>query len=166
MRLLKQAWAEFKLLFKDPRDIHRVLVIVPLAALASHVIYLYMQVTAPFTQDELITVYLGATIYLMLLSWCFLSNPIHFDLFWRFLFTAGLAVLAHRIGVMANETGGSLYFKFFSFFSIGVMMVFSITGKNKNELKAHWHEYMEKRRTAHLGYIPPANTDSDQPFVS
>ncbi|MBU2648524.1 hypothetical protein KKI24_27705 [bacterium] len=140
--------------------------IIPLAALLSHGIYLYDKVKIPVSQDEMITFWLGAVIYVMVLSWCFLSNPMKFDLFWRFMFSAGLAILAHRIGVMDNETGGSTYFKAFSFFCIGIMEIFTVTGKTKNELKEIWHGHWQKRRHSNLGYIPPAASDSDGPFVS
>ena len=130
-------WDGFKRIFRNPRDIHRVLVMIPLAGLTSHLLYLYLLIPkgVSFDQDETITICLGAILYFGWLSWIFLSNELDMELSMRFFWAAVLAGLGHRVGVMENETGGSLYFKAVSYLAIATMMIFVITGKTKNELK-------------------------------
>ena len=40
--MLKRIWLGFREIFRDPKDIHRVFAVIPLAALTSHIIYLYL----------------------------------------------------------------------------------------------------------------------------
>lgn len=135
--MINKLWLGFKGIFREPKDIHRVFAVIPLAALTSHILYLYfaMPKGVPLKTDELITISLGAVFYLGWLSWIFLSRDLDMELAMRFFWAAVLAGLGHRVIVMDNETGGSLYFKTVAALAIGTMMIFVITGKTKNELK-------------------------------
>lgn len=126
---------EFCLIFSNPRKIHRVIMIIPLAALASHMLYLYNAIPkgVPITRDEIISAALLGTIYIMWTSWVFLSNKFDIELFMRFIWCALLSILAHRLSVLEEPLGG-WYVTAVSFLAIGMVMIFVITGKTKNEL--------------------------------
>jgi hypothetical protein len=128
---MSKIWEEFKLIFRNPRQIHRVLAVIPLAALLSHALYLYAATPkgVPVNQDQIITMVLGA------ISWVFLSGDLDIELAMRFLWCSLLAILAHRVIVMDNEIGGSFYYRLVSLFAIGTLLLFVVTGKTKNELK-------------------------------
>lgn len=159
-------WEEFKRIFRNPRDIHRVMMVIPLAAMLSHIIYLYMSIPkgVPFTSDSIITASLGTFIYAVLVSWIFLSGNINIELFMRFFWTSLLAILAHRIGVMDNETGGSLYFKAVAYLAIGMAAIFAVTGKTKNELKIWFNVKLNEKSDKpplHSVFNPDHDRNSD-----
>lgn len=128
---------EFERVFRNPRQIHRVLMVIPLASLMSHLIHMYLSMPKglPISSDSYITMVLGGILYTMVSCWVFMSNDLDFELTVRFFWAALLAVLGHRVGVMDNEVGGSVFFKSVAFLAIGTMMIFVVTGKTKNELK-------------------------------
>lgn len=159
-------WEGFKQIFRSPRDIHRVLAMIPLAALTSHLLYLYFMMPkgVPFKTDEIITIGLGVVIYIGWLSWIFLSNELDIELSMRFFWAAVLAGLGHRVGVFDNETGGSLYFKSVAYLAIATMMIFVITGKTKNELKIWFSMKFNEGKNDQSGKLRAigGNSDNDQ----
>ncbi len=134
---MKAIWKEFKLVFKNPRHIHRVLAVVPLSAIISHFLYIYMKLPkgVPIKSDSIITVVLIGTIYFGTLAWVFLSNELDIELVWRFFWAAAFSILLHRIIVYDGETGGSLYYRVMAFLAFSTMLIFTVSGKTKNELK-------------------------------
>jgi len=143
-----KAWDEFKLIFRNPRKIHRVLAVIPLAALLSHAIYLneIMPKGVPIGRDYIITLVLGSILYFMTIAWVLLSNESDIELTMRFIWCAALSILGHRIAVMSGEVGGSWYFKVVAFFAIGTLLLFVITGKTKNELKIWFNVKLNEKR--------------------
>ena len=161
--MINKAIDEFCLIFSNPRDIHRVMMIIPLAALASHMLYLYAAIPAgvPITRDEIISASLLGTIYIMWTSWVFLSNKFDIELFMRFVWCALLSVLAHRLAVLEEPLGG-WYVTTVSFMAIGMVMIFVVTGKTKNELKIWFNVKLnEKKDNPPTHHIP--NVDDDRP---
>lgn len=161
--MLKRIWLGFKAIFRDPKDIHRVFAVIPLAALTSHIVYLYLSMPkgVPLKQDGMVTMYLVGVLYFGWLSWIFLSNEFDIELSMRFFWAAGLSGLWHRVFVMDNEIGGSLYFKIIATLAIGTMMVFVITGKTKNELKIWFSMKLNESKNVKQAKIYPIGGSSD-----
>ncbi len=155
---------EFKLIFRNPKTVHRVFAMIPLAALTSHLSFLYLAMPkgVQFSENEIITICLGAILYTGWLSWIFLSNELDIELIMRFFWAAVLASLGHRVGVMDNEIGGSLYFKAVSFLAIGTMMVFVITGKTKNELKIWFSMKLDEGKDVKNTKLRSIGSNDDQ----
>ncbi len=156
-------WLGFKNIFRGPSELHRVFAVIPLAALTSHILYLYMAMPkgVPFKQDQIITMSLGAVFYLGWLSWILLSDEFDMELFMRFFWAAVLSGLGHRVFVMDNETGGSLYFKTVAALAIATMMIFVITGKTKNELKIWFSMKLNEGKKSDRATIHAINSNPD-----
>ncbi len=161
--MLEKIGNEFELFFKDPRNIHRVLMVIPLSALASHLIYMYMKLPKgmPIASDTYVTIALGSILYIMWTCWVFMSNDLDIELAMRFLWCALLSIAGHRIGVYENETGGSLYFKVLSFAAIGTIMIFVVTGKTKNELKIWFNVKLNEGKNDKSNALYIANSDDN-----
>lgn len=121
---------EFVLIFKNPRELHRVLMVIPLAAALSHASYLYVKIPAgvPFTNDQVISIILGGFIYLTMWCFVFFSNPNDFKLFLRFVFCGALSALAHRLIVDVDKFG-TWYYSAVSLAAIAFVLIFIVTGK-------------------------------------
>lgn len=161
--MLKRIWLGFREVFRNPKDIHRVFAVIPLAALTSHILYLYLAMPkgVPLKEDQIITIGLGSVFYLGWMSWVLLSDEFDMELFMRFFWAAVLAGLGHRVFVMDNETGGSLYFKTVAALAIGTMMIFVITGKTKNELKIWFSMKLNEGKGDKQAKIYPMPNSSD-----
>jgi hypothetical protein len=133
---MKSIWDEFKLIFNNPRDIHRVLMVIPLAALLSHVVYMYFSLPkgVPIQGDVSLAILLCSVPALFLSAWVLLSNPLDIELSTRFLWSALLSAGAHRLYV-GVEALGSPYLSAIGIAAIMMVMIFVVTGKTKNELK-------------------------------
>lgn len=134
-------WREFLLFFRNPREIHRVVLTVPLSGLLSHVIYMYNLLPPEyiFTTADITAIWLGVSLYIMTLMWCFLSNEMTIDLFNRFAIVASLTVLYHRVYFYTIDLGDP-YYQALSTISFLVFVVWAITGKSYKDFK---HLYIE-----------------------
>lgn len=134
---MKKILAELKLIFRNPRDIHRVVMITPLGAMLSHGIYLAMKTSPlPFTSDEIMSIVLAVTLYSMITLWTIFSNELHFRIVSRFAFMAGYGALAHRLILGISNVGGvSVYESVFFLTTSSVVAFFVATGFTVTEIK-------------------------------
>ena len=145
MKTLKWLFNEIFLFFRDPREIHRVLLVIPLSALATHILFIYNSIpdTHLYTQPEQTAIALGVFVYTVLIGICFLSNEMTFDLLGRFSIICGWSVLGDMI-VIGDEVFGnaSLFFICFAFFGLSILLIWALTGLKYEHFKA---KYIEPR---------------------
>ncbi|MCK5615501.1 hypothetical protein KAR91_77270 [Candidatus Pacearchaeota archaeon] len=128
-------WAEFDRVFNNPREIHRVIVIMLFAISLSHVIYIYYSIPdIKWDTSAKLAVILGGCFSMFIMAWCFRSNEMTIDLFNRFAIVAGLSGLFHRIIFYAIVLGDP-YFVTISIICFIVFGIWAITGKNYQEFK-------------------------------
>lgn len=128
--MIKKFFQEIALMFSNPREVHRVIMCIPLAFAMSHVIYIYMKIPkgVPITNDQLIGAIVGGIIYLGAWFYIFLSDKFDFKLFLRFILAAALSVAAHRL-VVRVESFGTAYLTAVSLMAIGFVLIFVISGR-------------------------------------
>ncbi len=128
-------WEEFDRIFNDPREIHRVVVIMLFAILMSHTAYMYFSIPdIKWDTSAKLAATLGSAFSLFVLSWCFRSNEMSIDLFNRFIVVAGLSGLFHRMIFYAIELGDP-YFVTMSVIAFIIFGIWAVTGKNYTEVK-------------------------------
>jgi hypothetical protein len=131
-------WSELLLIFRNPRDVHRVIITAPLAVVLSHAIYLYnLTPESVFNTADKTAIALGSFIYLMTVLWCLLSNPMNIHLFNRFSIVAALTVLYHQVFFYSVGLGDT-YPKILSTIAYALLMIWAVTGKNYRDfIKDH-----------------------------
>ena len=139
---MKVVLEELRKLFRDPRDIHRVIMIAPLGAMLSHGIHLAsLSNGLPPTGVEYMSIFLASVLYGMMDLWTVFSNEIHFRLTARFAFMAMFGAFTHRailgIGVFTGITKFELVF---FVLCASVVAFFVATGKSINEVKDRLNE--------------------------
>lgn len=129
-------WAGFDRIFSDPKEIHRVLVIIPLSMLVSHAIYVYASLVDNYvyTASDKVLIWLGSALSLFILCWCLRSNEMTIDLFNRFAIVSGLSGLFHRMIFYAIELGDP-YFVTMAVISFLIFGLWAVTGKNYRDFK-------------------------------
>lgn len=130
-------WAEFFLFFRNPREFHRVLVVITLTVISSHSIYMYNKIPDLVWDTSTTTAFwLGAIGCLMLGCFAFLSNELTVDLFNRFAIVGALSVLEHCI-IFYDDYLVSVptYFLSLAFVSFGILLIWAMTGKSYSDFK-------------------------------
>lgn len=129
-------WTGFDRIFSNPKEIHRVLIIIPLSILVSHALYIWqvLPIDYVFTTSDEVAIWLGCILSSFVLCWCFRSNEMSIDLFNRFMIVSALSGLFHRITFYAIELGDA-YFVTLSILAFSLLGIWAVTGKNYREIK-------------------------------
>jgi len=156
-------WSEFKLVFKNPREIHRVLMVIPLAALLSHIIFMYFSLPkgVPLQSDVSLAILLCSIPATFVVAWILFSNPLDVELSTRFLWSGLLSIGAHRLFV-GVEALGSPYISAVGIAAILMIMIFVVTGKTKNELKIWFNVKLNEKKDADKSNIHIIGSGDDQ----
>lgn len=159
---MKAILSEILTLFRAPRDLHRVFMIAPLGAMASHAVYLANKSTGrPLTKDDIISIVLAGVLYLLITCWCFLSNPMSFSLSWRFFFMTGWGAIAHRMVVNVGGFSGMALFEYiFAWVCMSVVGFFVVTGMTFPQAKAKFFETFGKKDEKNKGVIAIADRNT------
>ena len=129
-------WAEFDRVFNNPREIHRVVVMMMLAIALSHSAYIYYSIPEIIWDTSAkLAFFMGVAFSAFVLMWCFRSNEMTIDLFNRFAIVGGLSGLFHRMIFYAIELGDP-YFVTMSVICFIIFGIWAITGKNYREFKS------------------------------
>lgn len=131
-------WAELLLIFRNPREVHRVMAVAPLSVAISHAIYLYINVgDYAYTSSDITAIISGVFGCSAWALWCFLSAEMTVHLFNRFAIVAALTVLYHQVTFYSISLGDT-YPKVLSTIAYILLMIWAITGKNYRDfIKDH-----------------------------
>lgn len=135
-------------IFRDTKDIHRVLVLIPLAALISHSVYLKSTphisvLTYSVKRDELIWICLEVALILFVFSWAVFSSPFNPVLYGRQFIFGIWTVLSHRL-LYGLESLGTPFFNTVSLIFLTGSLPFAFTGLRIDQL---YKRYKEKRQS-------------------
>ncbi len=128
-------------IYRNPREIHRVLSVIPLSAFSSYSVYVYNLIPPDYALSvaETSTLYLALFIYTSSWMKILFSNEITFDLLGRFLIIGGWSVLGAMI-LIGNDVFGSASFFFlsFAFFGLSVLLTWALFGLGYKDFKAKY----------------------------
>ncbi len=130
-------------IFRNPSDIHRVLMVIPLSALISHTIYLSDKASSwvVFNRGEYFLFGLVLLLFIFATLWAVFSCKFNFKLYVRQLIFILWVILFHRIA-FGLESVGSMFFSILSFVALTGYVIFALTGLRLDQLI---HLFVEKR---------------------
>lgn len=157
----------FLAIFRDTRDIHRALIVIPLTLLVSHSLFLKSQphiavIFYRVQRNEVVWLTLQAFVILFIACWAVFSSPFNLSLYVRqtvFIIWTGLL---HRLGY-GLETLGSTYFTVVSFLALTSFLPFAFTGLKIEQLFRKMKEDYESNKSTEPAVvsIPASNSRSD-----
>lgn len=151
-------------IFRDTRNIHRVLITIPLTLLVSHSLYMKNHTPAAvifyeIQRSEVIWLGLAAFFVLFAASWAVFSGPFSPALYIRqtvFMIWTGLL---HRLGY-GLETLGSTYFTVVSFIALTSFLPFAFTGLKTEQLFRKLKEDYESGKKSEPAVVKLSASDS------
>lgn len=150
--------------FRDTRDTHRVLIVIPLTLFISHSLYLQGQtyvsvIFYKIHRAELIWLILGAFIMLFVASWAVFSSSFNPALYIRQIIFVIWTGLLHRLSY-GLESLGTTYFTIVSFIALTSFLPFAITGLKVEQLFRKLKEDYESGKKSEPAVISVPAQDS------
>jgi len=144
-------------IFREPRDIHRVIISGLLAVFASHTWFLFYEAETKFifTKDHIVLgILIGAMLGFMLF-WSIFSSNLNIKLYVRQIIVIGWAILAHRLSY-GVESFGSIFVTAMLFLGWSIWIPFALTGMRFDELQTKIEDWQNAKKNkdlvVHNGY--------------
>ena len=133
----------FLSIFRNPTDLHRVVVSCFLAVFASHFFYLHFSAMKTPKVDLLLQSLVGS-MYCFVAFWAVFSAKFDLTLYVRLFVVAGWGVLGHRL-FYGVESFGSAFFNIMLFLGWSVWIPFALTGMRFDQLQLKIEEIQKRK---------------------
>lgn len=137
MKNIRRINTSFLEIFRDPKDIHRVISALFLSVTASHIYFIGVEspkIKANFVKDELVLLGLICGVLVFQVLWTFLSSELNIKLYIRQFVVIGWGILAHRIGY-GLEILGSGFVTVMLLAGWSIWIPFALSGMRFDELQ-------------------------------
>jgi len=143
--------------FRQPQDIHRVLIIIPITLFISHTVFLKNQpglavITGNLQRPEQIWVSLMAFLVLFISCWAVFSSAFNPVLYVRQIVFAMWTCLLHRLSY-GLEVFGTPYLTWISFAALISFLPFACTGLRPDQLYTKYKADKELQAVQHPAVI-------------
>lgn len=144
-------------IFRQPQDIHRVLIVIPITLFISHTIFLKSQpglavITGNLQRPEEIWVILMAFLLLFISCWAVFSSAFNPVLYIRQVVFVAWTCLLHRLSYGLEELGTS-YVTTISFGALVSFLPFAFTGLRPDQLWVKYKANKELQAIQHPAVI-------------